>query len=217
MKFFWYFRLTDSCDKTRKQYQDIQYEYETFRTKQLSSYFQPKQTNPSYQSPIFSTPLSTKRQRSNSFSNKSIPDSPLFTSNLFDNSSTSIFQSHLTELKSRIHDLTLECTTLNEQIHRSEQDKHYFLDRIAKLERQRRDENDSLQNEVNHYRKLSEKYTNDNTKSILSTIYSPPEHDLSLYDEVLLDDKLQTISYSYEPTNYKDLFARVYEKLKTTK
>lgn len=211
------FRLFDLYEKTRKQCHDIEHEYEKFRTKQFSSYFVPKQMNSSYSSPIFSTPVSTKRQRSNSFSIKSTPDSPSFVSNsnLFDVSSVSAFQSHLSELKSRIHSLTIECTTLNDHLHRSEQDKHYLLDRITQLERQRRDDNDSFQNEVNHYRKLSEKYTNENTKSILSNIYSPPEHDLSLYDEVLLENKLQSMSYSYEPTNYKDLFARVYEKLKT--
>jgi hypothetical protein len=57
------------------------------------------------------------------------------------------------------------------------------------------------------------KYHNENTKTILSNIYSPPEHDLSLYDEVLLEN--QSKKSSYEPTNYKELFARVYEKLKT--
>ncbi len=203
--------LFDLCEKTRKQCHDIQSEYETFRAKQFSSYFIPKQTNSSYQPPV-----STKRQRSNSFSIKTSPDSSSFiSSNLFDVSSVSIFQSHLSELKSRIHSLTNECTILNDQLHQSEQDKRYLIDFITQLERQRRDDNDSLQNELNHYRKLLEKYTNDNTKSILSNIYSPPEHDLSLYDEVLLENKQQLKSSLYEPTNYKDLFARVYEKLKT--
>jgi predicted nucleic acid-binding Zn-ribbon protein len=141
-------------------------------------------------------------------------ESPLpISPNLFDISSASIFQSHLSELKSRIHSLTIECTTLNDQLHRSEEEKHYLIDRITQLERQRRDDNDSLENELNHYRKLVEKYTNDHTKPILSNIYSPPEHDLSLYDEVLLENKQNKASY--EPTNYKELFARVYEKLKS--
>ncbi len=162
------FRLCDLYEKTRKQCHDIEHEYETFRTKQFSSYFLPKQTNSSYQTPIFSTPISTKRQRSNSFSIKSISDSPSFiSSNLFDISSTTVFKSHLSELKSRIHSLTIECTTLNDQLHRSEQDKCYLIDHITQLERQYRDDNDSLQNELNHYRKLVEKSTNDNTKFLL--------------------------------------------------
>jgi chromosome segregation ATPase len=206
--------LCDLYEKTHKQCHDIEHEYETFRTKQFSSYFLPKQTNSSYQTPIFSTPISTKRQRSNSFSIKSISDSPSFiSSNLFDISSTTVFKSHLSELKSRIHSLTIECTKLNDQLHRSEQDKCYLIDHITQLERQYRDDNDSLQNELNHYRKLVEKSTNDNTKFLLSNIYSPPEHDLSLYDEVLLENK--QLKSSYQPTNYKDLFASVYEKLKT--
>jgi hypothetical protein len=206
----WPFRLFDLCEKTRKQCHDIEHEYGTFRAKQYSSYFVSKQTNSPYQTPIYSTPVSTKRQRSNSFSIKPISDSPLSISpNLFDISSTSIFKSHLSELKSRINLLTNECTRLNDQLYQSENDKHYLIDRITQLERQRRDDNDSLQNELNHYRKLVEKSSNENTKSVLSNIYSPPEHDLSLYDE------LKQSRPSYEATNYKDLFARVYEKLKT--
>lgn len=116
-------------------------------------------------------------------------------------------------MKSRIHSLTNECTTLNDQLHRSEQEKHYFINRITQLERQHRDENDSLQTELNYYRKLVEKSNNDHTKTILTNIYSPPEHDLSLYDEVLLQNK--PLKSSYEPTNYKELFAPVYEKLKS--
>jgi hypothetical protein len=203
-------RLFDLYDKTRRQYHDIEQKYEIFRTKQLSSYFDHKQTN----SPtIFSTPISSKRQRSNSFSIKPLSDtSPIISPNLFDISSASIFKSHLSELKSRIRSLTNECTTLNEQLHQSDQDKYYLIDRITQLERQRRDDNDSLQNELNHYRKLISKYHNENTQNILSNIYSPPEHDLSLYDEVLLEN--QTKKPSYEPTNYKELFAQVYEKLK---
>ena len=208
---FQFSRLFDLCDKTRRQCHDIEHQYETFRTKQLSSYFDQKQTN---SSTIFSTPVSNKRQRSNSYSMKPFPDTPSFaTPNLFDVSSTSIFKSHLSELKSRIRSLTIECSTLNEQLNQSDQDKYYLIDRINQLERQRRDDNDSLQNELNYYRKLMSKYHNDNTKSILSNIYSPPEHDLSLYDEVLLEN--QSNKPSYEPTNYKELFARVYEKLKT--
>jgi len=200
-------KLIDLYEKSHKQCHDIEHEYETYRAKQFSF---TKQINSSYQSPSFSTPESTKRQRSNSFSIKSISDPPSpISSNLFDVSSVSIFQSHLSELKSRIHSLTMECTTLNDQLHQSEQDKHYLIDCITQLERKHRDDNDSLQNELNYYRKLVEK----STKTILSNIYSPPEHDLSLYDEVLLENN-QSKSF-YEPTNYKELFARVYEKLKT--
>jgi len=139
-------------------------------------------------------------------------NSPI-SSNLFNVSSASVFKVHLSELKSRINSLTIECTTLTDQLHRSEHDKHYLIDRITQLERQRRDDNDSLQNELNHFRKLVEKYSTENTKSVLPNIDSPPEQDLSLYDEVLLENTKQSKSH-YEPTNYKDLFARVYEKLK---
>lgn len=195
-------RLLDVCEKSRRQYHDIEQEYAAFRTKQFSSFFP---------SPIFSTPVSTKRQRSNSFTVKPTFDTPSSNSaHLFDLSSTSIFQSHLTELKSQIHSLTNECTTLNVRLDQSEQEKWDFLDRITQLERQRRDENDSFQTELNHFRKLLNKSTSQN---ILSNISSPPEHDLSLYDEVLLQN--QSPKTSYEPTNYKELFARVYEKLKT--
>lgn len=184
----------DICEKSRRQYQDIEQEYVAFRTKQFSSFFP---------SPC-STPVSTKRSRSNSFSLQSTFDSlPLNSSHLFDLASTSIFQSHLTELKSQIHSLTNECTTLNIQLDQSEQEKFDLLDRMTQLERQRRDENDSFQTELNHFRKLLDKST------------SPPEHDLSLYEEVLQQN--QSSNTSYEPTNYKELFARVYEKLKTTK
>ena len=133
---------------------------------------------------------------------------------MFDISSTSIFKNHLTELKARIHSLTLECSRLNENFDKSEYEKRYLIDRITLLERQRRDDNDSLQNELNHYKKLLEKYTDENSNLILSNIYSPPEHDISLYEEVLLENKQTMIKHSYEATNYKDLFARVYEKLK---
>ena len=139
-----------------------------------------------------------------------MPDSPLSISpNLFDVPSTSIFKSHLSELKSRINSLTIECTRLNEQLYQSEKEKNYLIDHITKLERQHRDDNDSLQNEINYYQKLAEKYSNENSKSVLSNIYSPSEYDLSLYDE------FKQSKTSYEPTNYRDLFARVYEKLKT--
>ncbi|UJR22214.1 hypothetical protein I4U23_025278 [Adineta vaga] len=210
--------LFDLCEKTRKQCHDIEHEYGTFRAKQFSSYFHSKQINSPYQTSIFSTPISSKRQRSNSFSLKPLPNSPTsiispVSPNLFDASNTSVFKSHLTDLKSRINSLTIECSTLNDQLFQSEQEKHYLIDRINQLERQHRDDNDSLQNEINSYRKLLDKYSQDTTKSLLSNVYSPPEHDLSLYDEVSLENKRS--KSSYEPTNYKDLFAGVYDKLKT--
>ncbi|CAF0926512.1 unnamed protein product [Rotaria sordida] len=209
--------LFDLYEKTRKQYHDIEHEYSTFRVKQFSSYFISKQTNIPCQTSILSIPISTKRQRSNSFSLLSTSNSsPLLnsstSSNLFDNSSVSIFKSHLRELKSRIKSLTIECAKINDQLHQSEQDKRYLLDRIIQLERQRRDDNDSLQNELNYYRKLLEKYSNENNKSVLLNIYSPPEYDVSLYDEVFSENN-QSKS-SYEPTNYKELFSPIYETLK---
>ncbi|CAF1035853.1 unnamed protein product [Rotaria sp. Silwood1] len=206
--------LSDLYEKTRKQYHDIEHEYNIFRTKQFSSYFIPKQTNSSYQTSILSTSISTKRQRSNSLNLLSTSNSSLLlnSSNLFDTSYASVFKSHLSELKSRIKLLTNECTKVNDQLRQSEQDKRYLLDHIIQVERKHRDDNDTLQNELNHYRKLLEKYSNEHTKSVLSNIYSTPEYDLSLYDEVLLENN--QLKFYYEPTNYKDLFSRVYEKLK---
>ncbi|CAF2141826.1 unnamed protein product [Rotaria magnacalcarata] len=211
--------LLDLCEKTRKQYADIELEYATFRAKQFSSYFISKQTKSSHQTPALSTSISNKRQRSNSISLISMRNSnPLLSSsvssNLFDGSSVSLFQSHLSKLKSRIKSLTTECGKLNDQLHQSEQDKHSLLDHITYLERQHRDDNDTLQNELNNYRKLLDKYSNENAQSVLLNIYSPPEHDLSLYDEVLLESDHQSNTY-YEPTNYKELFERVYKTLKT--
>lgn len=159
-----------------------------------------------------STSVSPKRQRSNSLSHSSPVLNASVSPNLFNSSSASLFKSHLTELKTHIKSLTNDCTQLNDQLRQSEQDKCYLIDRINQLERQRRDDDDSVQNELNHYRKLLEKYSNENTTSVLLNMYSPPENDLSLYDEVLLETN-QT-KPSYEPTNYKELFARVYEKLK---
>ncbi|CAF0771246.1 unnamed protein product [Adineta ricciae] len=210
--------LFDLCEKTRKQCHDIEHEYGKFRTKQFTSYFHLKQTNSPYQTSTFSTPVSSKRQRSNSFSLKPVPITPTsvispVSPNLFDTSHTSIFKSHLTDLKLRINSLTMECSSLNDQLLQSEQEKLDLVDRITQLERHYRDDSDSLQNEINSYRKLLEKSSHDNTKFLPSNIYSPSEHDLSLYDEVSLESKPS--KSSYEPTNYKDLFARVYEKLKT--
>lgn len=138
---------------------------------------------------------------------------PSVSLNIFDSSSASLFKSHLSKFKSRIKSLTTECTKLNDQLRQSEQDKNSLLDHITQLGRQHRDDNDSLQNELNNYRKLLSKYSNEDTQSVLLNIYSPPEHDLSLYDEVLLEsDQSKTF---YESTNYKELFARVYKTLRT--
>lgn len=208
------FRLSDLCEKTRKQCFDIEHEYETFRLKQFATHFFPKSFNCPVETPTITMP---KLRRSHSFnSNLAFHSSSnsSTSSTIFDISSASIFKTHLTELKSRIHSLTSECTTLNENLHQSEQEKHYLIDRITHLERQCRDDNDSFQNELNHCRKLLEKHTNEHSRDILSNIYSTPEHDLSLYDEVLFETKQSIPRSSYEPTNYKDLFARVYDKLK---
>jgi hypothetical protein len=212
------FRLSDICEKTRKQCLEIEHEYETFRLKQFATHFFPKQINSPVQTPKISMPKSRKLRRSHSFnlnsSFNSSSDSST-SSNIFDISSVSVFKTHLTELKFCIHSLTSECSTLNEKLYQSEQEKRYLIDRITLLERQRRDENDSLQNELNHCKKLLEKYTNENSRDILSNIYSPPEHDVSLYDEVLFENKQSINKSLYEPTNYKELFARVYDKLKS--
>ena len=206
--------MSELCEKTRKQCLDLEHEYEAFRLRQFATHFFPKTFNPPVEKPITSMP---KLRRSHSFeSNLDFPSSTDSSkpSNLFDISSASLFKTHLTELKSRIHTLTSECSLLNENLHQSDQEKHYLIDRITQLERQRRDDTDSLQHELNHCRKLLEKHTNEQSRDLLSNIYSPPEHDLSLYDEVLFENKQSTPQPSYEPTNYKDLFARVYEKLK---
>jgi hypothetical protein len=215
--YYFIFRLSDVCEKTRKQCLDIEYEYETFRLKQFTTHFFPKQINSPVSKPNISMEKSRKLRRSRSFNlNLTLNSSSdtLISSNLFDISSASVFKTHLTELKSRVHSLTSDCSILNEKLHRSEQEKRYLIDRITLLERQHRDDNDSLQNELNHCKKLLEKYDNENSRDILSNIYSPPEHEISLYDEVLLENKQLINKLSYEPTNYKDLFARVYDKLK---
>ena len=89
------------------------------------------------------------------------------------------------------------------------------MDRITRLERQRRDDTDSLQNELNHHRKLLEKFSAEQQKtkkSIPLHMYSSPEYDTSLYDEVQFDN--QPWRSSHEPTNFQALFAPVYEKLR---
>jgi hypothetical protein len=185
--------------------------------KQFAAHFFPKQSNSPVQTPNISMPKSRKLRRSHSFDLNSSLNSPSdssTSSNTFDISSASIFKAHLTELKCRIHSLTSECSTLNEKLLQSENEKRYLIDGITLLERQRRDDNDSLQTELNHCKKLLEKYTNEYSRDILSNIYSTPEHEVSLYDEVLLEKKQSMNKSSYEPTNYKDLFARVYDKLK---
>lgn len=213
---FLYFSLFDLYEKTRKQYYDIEQEYNTFRIKQYSSHFISKQLKSSKQPSACSTPISNNRKRSNSFSLLSIPDlnnmnsSP--STNLFETSSASLFKSHINKLKSRIKSLTNDCTKINDQLRQSEHDNRSLLDHITTLERQHRDDCDSLQSELNNYRKLVEKYSNENSPTVLLNLYSPPENDLSLYDEVLLEnDRFNSL---YQPTNYKELFARVYETLK---
>lgn len=213
------FRLSDVCEKTRKQCLDIEHDYETFRLRQFATHFFPKSFNSPQQKPNLATTTTTSRklQRSHSFNSSSALHSsadPSTSANLFDISSATVFKAHLTELKSRIHSLTSDCSTVNERLHQSEQEKRYLIDRITQLERQRRDDNDSLQHELNHCKKLLEKHSNEQSRDVLSNIYSPPEHDVSLYDEVLFEHKQGITKPSYEPTNYKDLFARVYHKLK---
>lgn len=98
---------------------------------------------------------------------------------------------------------------LNEKLQQVEEEKAALNDRLTQIERIHRDETDTLQNELNSYRKWMEK---SHQQASPLNLYSPPEHDLSLYDEVLLQS--QTRSSTYQTTNYKDLFARVYQKLK---
>ncbi|CAF1099821.1 unnamed protein product [Adineta steineri] len=210
--------LSDLCEKTRKQCLEIEHEYEAFRLKQFETHHFPKQYNSSVQT----SKKSNKLRRCQSFSLNLAHDSSLTdvstSSNIFDISSASIFKTHLTELKTRIKSLTSDCSTLNDKLHQSEQEKHYLNDRITLLERQRRDDNDSFQHELNHCRKLLEKHiNNENLNPILTNFHSPPEHEVSLYDEVLFENKKLNNKQSYEMTNYKDLFASVYQKLKIIK
>lgn len=96
---------------------------------------------------------------------------------------------------------------LNDKLQQAEEEKSTLIDRLTQIERIHRDECDAFQNEVNSYRKLAEK----SLQTRPSTFDSPVEHDLSLYDEVLLESQPTS---TYQTTNYKDLFARVYQKLK---
>ncbi|UJR26907.1 hypothetical protein I4U23_008217 [Adineta vaga] len=211
--------LSDLCDKTRKQCLEIEHEYERFRLKQFSTQFFPKSIpSPVQTSPSITPSKSRSRRYSQSIHINSTQNSSSPSSNIFDVSSTSIFKTHLTELKLRIKSLTSECSNLNDKLHQSEQDKQYLINHMTQLERQHRDDIDSLQNELNHYKKLVEKQSNEySVTSLQSNIYSTPEHDVSLYDEVLFENKKINIKSSYEPTNYNDLFANVYEKLKLSK
>lgn len=202
---YFIFRLSDLHEKTRKQYFDIEHEYEAFRLKQFATQIFPKSFNSSGEQKKKNQPRKLPRSYSlNGDLNLQPSSDHSQSSNLFDLSSNSL-KSHLTEFKSRIQTLTIDCSNLTERLHQSEEDKRYLIDRITLLERQRRDENDSFQNELNHYKKCLDKHSN--------PIPSPPEHELSLYDEVQFEQKPKLI---YEATNYKDLFARIYDKLKST-
>ncbi|CAF0953330.1 unnamed protein product [Adineta ricciae] len=207
--------LSDLCEKTRKQCLEIEHEYGRFRSKQLSTQFYPKPITSHIQSSTIPPAKSRLRRHSQSTNVHPIQNSSP-SSNIFDVSSASVFKTHLTELKSRIKSLTSECSTLNDKLHQSEQEKQFFINRMTLLERQHRDDIDSLQNELNHYKKLLEKQSNDPPSTIFSPMFSTPEHDVSLYDEVLFENKKLHFKSSYEPTNYKDLFASVYAKLKSS-
>lgn len=195
--------LTDLYEKTRKQCYDIEQEFERFRLRQFSTQFFPKLSKisaPSTTSNI--QQRMTRHQRSHSFDGNChiVVPSPSICSHSFDLSSN--FKTYLIEFKSRLHALTLDCSMLNEKLQQSEEEKSLLIDRLTQVERIHRDECDSFQNELNSYRKLIENRS--------STFYSPIEHDLSLYDEVLLESQPTS---QYQTTNYKDLFARVYQKL----
>jgi predicted nucleic acid-binding Zn-ribbon protein len=201
-------RLFELCETTRRQCQDIEQEYERFRSKEISTHFHSN----------ISMPVLKQRQRAHSFNLKTVPNSLstsfVPTSNLFDRPSASVYKSHLRELKSRIQSLTSECITLNEQFSRSEHEKHVLLERITQLERKYRDDYDSLQNELNHCRKLLDKYIQQSRTAshLLTDDCSMPQYNLSLFDEVKLESKPSTLIY--EPTNFRALFAPLYEKLK---
>lgn len=210
------FRLTELYDKTHKQNQDLEHDFEVYRSKQYTNQFVSKQ----FSSPVQTSSNISRRSRSHSFDSKSVlSNSSSSISPMTTTPFNSDFKTHLIDLKSRLHSLTNDYSLLNEKYHQSENEKRQLNDRLIQLERQRRDENDSYQTELNSYQKLLDKYQTESNRDMFSTMYSPPEHDLSLYDEVLFEHKIQTNTTktlsSYEPTNYKDLFARVYEKLKT--
>lgn len=205
--------MTDLNEKTRKQCVDIEQEYERFRVKQFNEYLIPKIFKNSSNENVSKSKRT--RRHSHSFDSKTFSVSSMTNQNLFDPISSSIFKTHLTELKSRVHELTSDCASLNEKLHQSEEEKRHLIDRLTQLERQRRDESDSFENELTHCRKLLEKSSYHHGRDVpLTNLYSPPEHDLSLYDEVLFVKKSRANSSSYEPSNYKDLFASVYEKLR---
>lgn len=191
------FRL---CETTRRQCQEIEYEYDRFRSKQIESFFP--------------TTCPIGRQRAHSLSVKSlkIPELPSSPTTIFDLSSAHVYKSHLKELKSRIQQLNNDCAYLTEQLERSEEEKRFLIDRLNQIERQRRDENYSFENELSHYKKLLEKYRDTSISTKIKEIYPSPEHELSLYDEVQTE-KNQKKSF-YEPTDYRSLFQPLYEKLK---
>ena len=192
------------CETTRKQCQDIEHEYDRFRSKRFSSYFPSSALN--------------LRQRAHSFNLRSTsisdpsPSNTSSPSTIFDLSSTAIYKSHLRDLKARIHALTTDCTLLTDQLQRSEEEKQHLIDRVNQLERQRRDDNYSLQTELNECRKLLEKYREHHRRATSERFNQSPERDLSLFDEVQNDTK--SSSSVYEPTNYQLLFKPLYEKLK---
>lgn len=209
------FRLSDLNEKSRKQYSDLEHEYDNFRSKQLAAQVFLKSSEQQTKIPSKNTSkLSRSLSLNSSLNHHSTSASDCSNASNFFDLSSNILKSHLIEFKSRIQNLTIDCSNLTDRLHQSEEEKRYLIDRITLLERQRRDENDSFQNQLNHY----EKFVNKHSNTSLSELYSPPEHELSLYDEVQFEypSSTTTVKSSYEATNYKDLFARIYEKLKPT-
>lgn len=90
---------------------------------------------------------------------------------------------------------------LTDQLNRSEEEKTRLIERLNRLEREHRDEIDSLQNEVNHCRKVLEKNSSPSSRK--------SRQDVSLFDEVN-----SAPSPIYQRTDYHALFAPLYEKLK---
>lgn len=206
--------LAESNEKMRKHCSEIEQEYDRLRSKKVQDLFNPK----------FLKNLSTKindeqtkrRQRRHSDSSdfKYSKLDSTNNENSFDSTFSSVFKAHLTEFKNQFKIFKSDYSLLNEKLQQTEEEKRRLVSRLNEIERERRDELDSFQNELTNCRKLLEK----SSKEILpANLYSPPEHDLSLYDEVLFERKFQPHSSSYRSTNYKELFARVYEKLKINK
>ncbi|CAF1177815.1 unnamed protein product [Didymodactylos carnosus] len=168
-------QLTDLCEKTRKQYMDIEQDYECFRRQQLANNFN-KQYKSSLSSSLnISKSNGVKRYSSvdtffnnNKFSIKRINDYSFTTHLPFSsNDSSSIrcrwcltldsaIKNRFSEFKNKLTLLTNENNELNEKVCLYEYNNHILLERLktVNITRQLKDENDQLQQELIECRKL---------------------------------------------------------------